>query len=79
LEPPPPPLRHRIDQEGSFEDTKPQETVLELALREYFPALEESIVSNLKTEGFRLANPSITNLSMPLLIHVVPLEVTSPE
>jgi hypothetical protein len=79
LEPPPPPLRHRLDQEGSFEATGPQETVPEPTPREYFPAPEESTISDLEVEGFRPTNPLITDLSTPLLIQIVPPEVTSPE
>jgi hypothetical protein len=56
-----------------------QETMLEPTPREYFPALEESIVSDLEFEGFRPTNPLITDLSVPLLIQIVPPEVTSPE
>jgi hypothetical protein len=59
--------------------TGPQETVPEPALREDFPAPEESIISDLETEGFRPTNPPITDLSTPLLIQIVPPEVTSPE
>jgi hypothetical protein len=79
LEPPPPPLRCRLDQEGSFEATGPLEALLEPYPREYSPALEKSIVSDLNIKGFRLENPSITDLSASLLIKVVPPEVTSPE
>jgi hypothetical protein len=50
LEPPLPPLRHMLDQEGSFEATRPQETILEPTLREDFPAPEESTISDLKAE-----------------------------
>jgi hypothetical protein len=53
--------------------------VLEYVPREYTLALEESIASNLEDEGFRPSNPPITDLSAPLLIHVVPPEVTSPD
>jgi hypothetical protein len=79
LEPPPPPLRHRLDQEGSFEASRPQETIPEPAPREDFPAPEESTISDLEVEGFRPANPLITDLSAPLLIQTVPPEVTSLE
>jgi hypothetical protein len=79
LEPPPPPLRQRLDQEGSFEATGPQETVPEPAPRGDFLAPEESIISDLETEGFRPTNPLITDLSAPILIQIVPPEVTSSE
>jgi hypothetical protein len=41
--------------------------------------MEESITSNLKSEGFRPSKPLITYLSSPLLIQVVPPDVTSPD
>jgi hypothetical protein len=79
LEPPLPPLRHRLDQEGSFEATGPREIVPKPAPRKDFLAPEDSTVSDLEVEGCRPANPQITDLSTPLLIQRVPHEVTSPE
>jgi hypothetical protein len=79
LEPPPPPLRCMIDQEGSFEETEPQETIPEPYPREYFRIPEDCIVSDLETEGFRPENPLITDLSTLLLIQIVPSKVTSHE
>jgi hypothetical protein len=76
LEPPPPPLRRRLDQEGSFEMNGPQESVPEPALRGYFSTLKEPTISYLQAEALRIANPPITNLSTPILIHIVPPEVT---
>ena len=40
-------------------------------------APKESTISDLETEGFRLANLLITDLLMLILIHIVPPEVTS--
>jgi hypothetical protein len=57
LEPHLPPLRHRIDQEGSFEVIGSEETVPEPIPREDFPAPEESTISNLEYEGLRPTNP----------------------
>jgi len=51
---PPPLLRCGLDQEGSFKATRTHEIIPEPAPREYFLATEESIVSNLETEGFKL-------------------------
>jgi hypothetical protein len=76
LDPPPSLLRQRIDEEDSFEAIGPPKVVLEPAPREYTLAPEESIIYDLKVEGFMLSNPSITNLSMPLLIYIVTPEVT---
>jgi hypothetical protein len=53
--------------------------MLEPALRGYFPASEESTISDLQIEGFRPTNPSITDLLVPILIPIVPPEVTSSE
>jgi len=79
FEPPLPPFRHMLYQEGSFEATKPQEIVLEPTPIEYFPTPKDYIVSDLQTRGFRPSNHLITDLSTFLLIHIVPPEVTSPE
>jgi hypothetical protein len=59
--------------------TGPPKVVPKPAPREYTLAPEESTISDLEVEGFRPANPPITDLSMPLLIQVVPPEVTSPD
>jgi hypothetical protein len=79
LEPPLPTLRRNLDQEGSFEDIGPHETVPKPPPREEFLTLEESIVSDLKTEGFRLENPSITDMLALLIIQIFPPEVNSPK
>jgi len=79
LEPPLPLLSHRLDQEGSLEATRTQETVPEPYLREDFLTPEENFVSDLEAKGFMLANPLITDLSTLLLIQILPCEVTSPE
>jgi hypothetical protein len=77
LESPLPPLRRRLDQEGSFRDIGPQEIVPNSIPREYILALEETSVFDLKDEGFRPANPPITDLSVPILVQIVPPKVTT--
>jgi len=79
LDPPSPLVRCRLHQEGSFEAIGPHETVPETNPREYFPTPDKSTISYLDVEGFRIANLPITDLSMPLLIQIVPPNVTSPE
>jgi hypothetical protein len=51
----------------------------ELVPREQFPAPEESTFYDLENEGFKIENPLIIDLSMSLLIQIVPLEVNSPK
>jgi hypothetical protein len=68
LEPPPPLLRRKIGQEGSFEATGLHETMPESIPREVFHSPEESIVSDLKTKGFKPSNSMIIDLSMSLRI-----------
>jgi hypothetical protein len=70
-----PPLRRRVDQEGSFKVTELQETMPLPSLRGGFPTMEEYIVSDLETEGFSPKNPPIIDLSIPILIQIVPPEV----
>jgi hypothetical protein len=77
LEPLSPPLRRRLDPEGSFEVTGPQETIPEPVPREDTLAPKETIISELEAKGFRPANPPITNIPVPILIQVVPPKVTS--
>jgi hypothetical protein len=45
--------------------------------REDTLAPEETTISDLEVEGFRPANPLITDLSVPILVQVVPPEVTT--
>jgi hypothetical protein len=47
--------------------------------REDILAPEETSISDLEVEGFRPTNPLITDLSVPILVQVVPPEVTSPD
>jgi hypothetical protein len=80
VEPPPPPLRRRLDQEGSFETTRPQEIVPDPIPRGDTFSPEVTRISDLEAEGFiRPWNPLITDLSMPVLVQIVPPEVTSPD
>jgi hypothetical protein len=47
--------------------------------REDFPTPDKSIISDLEVEGLLPANPLITDLSTPVLIHIVSPEVILPE
>jgi hypothetical protein len=79
LEPPPPPRRRRLDQQGSFEVTEPQETVPEPSPREELSNLEEPTISDLGAEALRPYNSLVTNLSVPIVVQVVPPRVTHHE
>jgi hypothetical protein len=76
LEPPPPPLQQRLDQQGSFEATGLQETVPMPALRGYYLNMEELTVSNLGVESLGSVNPLINDLLALILVQVVPPRVT---
>jgi hypothetical protein len=52
--------------------TRPRETMLELTPRGDYLAPEEPTISDLEAKALRLANPLITNLSVLILIQVVP-------
>jgi hypothetical protein len=58
LEPPPPPLRRRLDQQGSFEATGPQETVPEPAPRGDYSTPEEPTISDLGAGSSQASQPS---------------------
>jgi hypothetical protein len=79
LEPPPPPLRLRLDQQGSFKVTGPQETMPEPSLRGEHLNSEEPNVSDLGVESLGPSNSPITNLSVPIMVQVVPPRVTHHE
>jgi hypothetical protein len=52
MDPPLPPLRRRLDQQGSFKTIGPQEIVLDPILRGDTLALEVTKILDLKVEGF---------------------------
>jgi hypothetical protein len=56
--------------------TEPQETIPKLSLRGEHSNLEEPIISDLRAEALGPYNPSITDLSAPVMIQVVPPRVT---
>jgi hypothetical protein len=74
LEPPSPPLRRRLDQQGSFEETEPQETETDPYPRREHLILEEPTISDLGAEALGLYNPLITDLSTPIIVQVDPYE-----
>jgi hypothetical protein len=45
--------------------------------REYTLEPKENSISELEAEGFKPANPLINDLSVPSLVQIVPLEVTT--
>jgi hypothetical protein len=59
--------------------TELQETVPKPTPRGDYSTLEEPIFSDLGAEALRLANHLITDLSVPILVQVVPPEVTPSE
>jgi hypothetical protein len=65
LEPPPPPLRRKLDQQGSFEATGSQETVLD-----QHP--EEPTISDLGAEDLGPPETPTTDISVPIIIHIYP-------
>jgi hypothetical protein len=67
LEPPPPPLRRKLDQQGSFEATRSQEIVLD-----QHP--EESTIQNLGSQAFGLVETSTTDLLAPTIVSIHPYE-----
>jgi hypothetical protein len=67
LEPPPPPLRQKLDQQGSFEVTGSQEIV-----PDQHP--EESTILDLGAKAFGLVETSTTDLSAPTIVLIHPYE-----
>ena len=67
LEPPLPPLRRKLDQQGSFEATESQEIV-----PDQHP--EESIILDLGVKYFGLVETSTTNILTPTIIPIHPYE-----
>jgi hypothetical protein len=67
LEPPPPPLRRKLDQQGSFEATGSQEIV-----PDQHP--EESTILDLGAKAFGLVETSTTDLSAPTIVPIHPYE-----
>jgi hypothetical protein len=75
----PPPLRRRLDQQGSFEAIMTQETMPDPTSRGEHSYPEEPTISDLGVEALGPYNPSITNFSVLLLIHLAPPRVTHHE
>jgi hypothetical protein len=65
LEPPPPPLRRKLDQQGSFEETRSQET-----MPNQHP--EEPTISDLGVESLGPPETPTTDLSVPIIIQIYP-------
>jgi hypothetical protein len=63
LEPPPPPLRRKLDQQGSFEETGSQETVLD-----QHP--EKPTISDLGAEALSPLETPTTDLSTPIIVKI---------
>jgi hypothetical protein len=74
LEPPPPPLRRRLDQQGSFEATGPHETEPDPSPRGEHLIPEEPTIFDLRAEALGPYNPPITDLSTPIVVQVKPYE-----
>jgi hypothetical protein len=72
MDPLPPPLRRRLDQQGSFDMTRPQETEPDPSLRGENFILEEPTISDIRVEALSFYNPLIIDLSMPIIIQVKP-------
>jgi hypothetical protein len=70
LEPPSPPLRKKLDQQGSFEVIGLQETVLDSSSRGEHLIMEEPIISSLRVQSLGPYNPPIKDLSAPIVIQV---------
>ena len=68
LEPLPPPLRKRIEQEGLFEVIEPQEVMPEPTPRGYFSTPEEPTIFYLEAEALEPTNLLITDFLMLILI-----------
>jgi hypothetical protein len=79
LEAPPPPRRRRLDPEGSFDGTGPQETVPDPSPRGEHSFSEGPTISNLGAEALSPYNSPITDLSTTLLIQIFPPRVTHHE
>jgi hypothetical protein len=67
LEPPPPPLRRKLDQQGSFEATGSHEVV-----PDQHP--EESTILEFEVQALGLPETSITNILGPIIILIHPYE-----
>jgi hypothetical protein len=67
LEPPPPPLRRNLDQQGSFEATGSQEIVSD-------QHTEESTILDLGAKAFGLVETSTANILAPTIILIHPYE-----
>jgi hypothetical protein len=67
LEPPPPPLRRKLDQQGYFEATGSQEIV-----PDQHP--EESTILELGEKAFGLVKTSTTDLLTPTIVPIHPYE-----
>jgi hypothetical protein len=67
VEPPPPPLRRNLEQQGSFEATGSQEIV-----PDQHP--EESIVLDFGEKSLGPAKTSTTDLSVPIIVSIHPYE-----
>jgi hypothetical protein len=65
LEPPLPPLRRKLDQQGSFEATGSQEIV-----PDQHP--KESTILDLGEKAFGLVETSTTDLSAPIIVSIHP-------
>jgi hypothetical protein len=74
LDPFPPPIRRRLDQQGYFEVTGAQETKPGLSPRVEHLILREPTISNLREESLGPYNPLMTDLSVPIVIQVKPYE-----
>jgi hypothetical protein len=74
LEPPLPPLRRILEQQGSFEATEPLETKPNPSSRGEHLILVKPTISNLRLEAIGPYNPPITDLSAPIIIQVKPYE-----
>jgi hypothetical protein len=70
LEPPLPPLRRKLDQQGYIEATGLQETIPDSYPRGENFNLEEPIISNLRVEDIGSYNPPITDLLVPIVVQV---------
>jgi hypothetical protein len=74
LEPPPSSLRQKLDQQGSFEETGTWVTVSNPPSREEHISLEEPTITDLGVQDLGPNNPSITDLSVPVVVQVYPYE-----
>jgi hypothetical protein len=74
LDPPSPPLRRKLDQQGYFEVIGLQETIPDSSPRGEHSISEEPIISNLGEQDLGSYNPPIINLSMSIIVQVQPYE-----